>query len=303
MRARVILNPWADHGRAARLANSIEGWGNSFGGQIDIVLTTEPGHARTLAEEAVDQGYDVVAAAGGDGTVHEVVNGLVQGDKAQIPLGVIPLGSGNDFAHGSNLMKDPKTAVERLFLGQKRLIDLARVEDDHGRCVLANNGIGIGFDATVTIQSQTITRIHGFAMYTLATLRTIAFYYRTPHMVVHFDDQRVEQDVLLMAIGVGRRVGGGFYLTPDAQQDDNMLDSCTVNPVGRLTMIWMLPQVMRGTHISSKHVTMRRNHSIQVLSKDMPLPIHIDGEIFAYPRDDVRRVTITSLPAALPVIY
>jgi diacylglycerol kinase (ATP) len=303
MRVKVILNPWADHGRAAGMAKQIEQWGTSYGGQFDVVMTTEPGHGRTLAREALDQNYDIVAAAGGDGTVHEVVNGLVQGDSAPIPLGVIPLGSGNDFAFGSNLVKEPQAAVERLFCGQNRRIDLARIEDNHGRRVLVNNGIGIGFDATVTIQSLTITRIHGFAMYTLATLRTIAFYYRTPHLVVHFDDRRVEQDALLLAVGIGRRVGGGFYLTPDAEQDDNLLDSCLVNPVGRLTMLWMLPRVMKGTHTTSKHVSMHRSRTLEVISENMPLPIHIDGEIFAFPKDDVRRVTITSLPAALPIIY
>jgi len=90
-------------------------------------------------------------------------------------------------------------------------------------------------------------------------------------------------------------------LTPDAAVNDDFLDSCTVNPVGRLTMLNMLPRVMKGTHVTSKHVTMRKSRRIHIKS-NMPLPIHIDGEIFAYPKNNVREVTVTSLPEAIEVI-
>jgi YegS/Rv2252/BmrU family lipid kinase len=300
MRVRVILNPRADHGRAKALKEKLIEWSRPYG-SIEVVETAEPGHAKTLAASAADAGCDIVVAAGGDGTIHEVINGLVRGGRSETTLGVIPIGSGNDFAYALGLSTDPETAVKRLFTGQPRCIDLARIEDDKGRYAIVDNGIGIGFDATISIESRNITRIHGFAMYTLATLRTIAFYYQTPHLEIRFDDQQVTQDALLMAIGVGPRAGGGFLITPTASHDDNLLDSCLVNPVGRLTMLNLLPKVMKGTHVTSKHVTNRRNQYINIKS-NMPLPIHTDGEIFAYPRDDVRRITITSLPQAINVI-
>jgi diacylglycerol kinase (ATP) len=290
----------ANHGRAWAMSDKIVAWCSKYE-QVELVKSEEPGHARVLAESAVEQGIELVIAAGGDGTVHEVVNGIVHGSKSGAHLGVIPIGSGNDFAWGAGLLNDPELAVHQIFNGQPRSLDLARIEDDKGRYVLANNSIGLGLDATVVIQSQTITRIHGFAMYTLAALRTIAFYFETPHLEVHFDDERVTQRTLLLAIGIGPRAGGGFFLTPDAINTDNMLDSCTVNPVSRLTMFWMLPKVMRGTHVSSKHVVMRRSEYIDVRS-NRPLPIHVDGEIFAYPDNNIRRVTVTSLPAALSVV-
>lgn len=300
MKTQIILNPAADHGRAQQLKEEILDWAREYG-DITLVSTRKPGDGRHLAEAAVDDGYDLVVAAGGDGTVHEVINGLVHGGRALATFGVIPIGSGNDFAFGLDLIAEPEVAVRRLFTGEPRYVDLARLEDDHGRYVLANNGIGIGFDATVNIQSRTITRVHGFAMYTLAALRTIALYYRTPGMELRFDGEKVEQEVLLLAIGLGPRVGGGFHLTPDAVHDDGQLDSCLVNPVSRATMLMMLTRVMRGTHVTSKHVTMRRSSYIDVISS-MPLPIHVDGEIFAYPEDNVRRVSATPIPGVLPVI-
>lgn len=300
MKTQIILNPAADHGRAQLLKEQILGWASEYN-DISLVATEKPGDGRRLAEAAIDDGYELVVAAGGDGTVHEVINGLVHGGRALATLGVIPIGSGNDFAFGLGLIAEPEAAVRGLFTGEPRYIDLARLEDDHGRYVLANNGIGIGFDATVNIQSRTITRVHGFAMYTLAALRTIAFYYRTPRMELLFDGEKVEQEVLLLAIGLGPRVGGGFHLTPDAVHDDGLLDSCLVNPVGRATMLMMLTRVMKGTHVTSKHVTMRRNSYIDVISS-MRLPIHVDGEIFAYPEDNVRRVSVTPIPGVLPLM-
>lgn len=300
MRVRVILNPWADRGRAGRLKEKLLEWSRPYG-SFEIVETAEPGHAKILAAEAENDGCEIVVAAGGDGTIHEVVNGLVRGGRSEMTLGVIPIGSGNDFAYALGLPTDPEAAVKKLFTGRARFVDLARIEDDKGRYAIVDNGIGIGFDATISIESRNITRIHGFAMYTLATLRTIAFYYQTPYLEIRFDDQHVAQEALLLAVGVGPRAGGGFLLTPTANHDDNLLDSCLVHPVSRFTMLNMLPRVMKGTHITSKHVTNRRNQYIDIKA-NMPLPIHTDGEIFAYPRDDVRRVTITSLPQAINVI-
>lgn len=300
MRTLVILNPMADHGRAGALAEKIITISTSFG-EIDLTRTNYPGHAQELAQAAVDQGYELIGAAGGDGTVHEIINGLYREDRPGLPMGIIPVGSGNDFAHGLNLYADLETSLKRLFTGRPIQTDLARISDDRGRKELFNNGLGIGFDATVNIQSRLITRIHGFGMYFLATLRTIAFYYQTPRLQIKFDDQLVEQDALLLAVGLGPRIGGGFYLTPDAQFSDGLLDSCTVNPVSRLTMIQMLPRVMRGSHITSRHVTMRRSQIIE-LNSNQPLPIHIDGEIFAFTDDNVRQLKIEILPSALSLM-
>ena len=299
MKTVVILNPAADHGRSQRLAELIPEWSRQIG-RSDLWITDGPGQATALAKSAVDQGYELVIAAGGDGTVHEIVNGLVQEDTSPLPLGIIPWGSGNDYAFGLNLAEDPAEAYRRIFDGSQRTVDLARLADDRGRSELAMNGVGIGFDATVSIQTRTITRVHGFAMYMLAVLRTIALYYQTPRLKIRFDDQMVEQRMLMLSVGIGPRIGGGFLLTPDAIFHDGLLDSCAVNPIGRLTMMRLLPKAMTGQHITSKHVVMRRSHSIEINS-NMALPIHADGEIFAYHEDDVRRLTITSLPVALTI--
>ncbi len=300
MKIKVILNPAADNGRAGQYHAKILQAAEPFGG-LEIVLAERPGHAVDLARQAAEAGYDVVVAAGGDGTVHEVVNGLFAAGKPSARLGVIPLGSGNDFAFCTGLAQDWATAVPRLFSGQSRLVDLARIEDENGRAQFFDNNFGLGFDARVVVQTQKITRLHGFIKYLTAVLHSIAFYYHTPRLEMDFDGELVAQPVLFLAMGVGRRGGGGFLLTPDAQQNDNLIDSCLVSPIGRLTMLGMLVQAIKGTHVHSRHVTMRRSQRIIIQLKD-PAPIHVDGEMFAYPEENIRQVVITSIPAALEVV-
>jgi YegS/Rv2252/BmrU family lipid kinase len=301
MPTRVILNPWADHGRARGCKDSLLALANEYD-SVDCVLSEAPGHASELAIAAAERGFDRLIAAGGDGTVHEIVNGLHRCQAGELSLGLVPIGSGNDFAYGLGLLAELEPAVRRAFSGTPRPVDLAVVQNDQGKVEVADNSIGIGFDATITIQSKTITRIHGFAMYGAATLQTIALYYQTPELDMTFDQEHVRQETLMVSIGLGPRAGGGFLLTPEASHDDGLLDSCTVNPIGRATMLQMLPRVMKGTHVTSRHVTMRRSRRL-TLKSNMALPVHIDGEIHAYPADNVRELDITSLPAALSVIF
>lgn len=300
MRVKVVFNPKAAHGRKQQYAATIREVGHALG-EVDLVFTERPGHGRELARRAVAEGYDLVAAAGGDGTVHEVVNGLISGDRADLPLGIIPIGTGNDLAFGLGLPDTVEGAVARLFQGRPRTLDLGRIIDDRGRVEVFENNLGIGFDAVVVIRAERLTRLHGFPMYLAAVLDTIAFYYNTPQMEMRFDQEVVNQPVLFLAFGLGRRHGGGFLLTPDARHDDDRIDTCLVNPVSRMTMLSMLTRAMKGTHITSPHVTMRQNREIAVRSES-PMPIHIDGEVFSYPQDNVRQVTIASLPAAIQVM-
>ncbi len=300
MRVKVIINSRSGRGRGREQTDVIDSLGRRYG-SLDIFPTQRPRHATELAAAAIDEGYDLVAAAGGDGTVHEVVNGLMRGDKAALPLGIIPIGSGNDIAFGMGFTESAEESVERIFKGTPRTLDLARVTNEHGKTEVAVNNWGIGFDAIVVMRTETITRLHGFAMYFGAVLQTILFYYQNPYLEATFDGEHVNQQSLFLYGGLGTRGGGGFLLTPDAKWDDDLVDTCMVNPISRLQMLQMLSSAMKGTHVASRHVTMRQSKRITVKSS-MPMPIHLDGEMFAYPRDDIRQVTITSLPAAIQVM-
>lgn len=301
MRVKVIINARSGKGRMREQTELINSLGRRYA-ELDFYPTLRRGHATALAAAAAAEGYDRVVAAGGDGTVHEVINGLVDGDRAALPLGILPIGTGNDTAFGLGILEESEeAAIKRLFSGTLQPLDLARITDDRGKSELFINNLGIGFDAIVVMRTETMTRLSGFAMYFTAVLQTILFYYKVPYLELTFDDERVNQRSLFLYGGLGPRGGGGFLMTPDARWDDGLIDTCLVNPVGRLTMLNMLTKVMKGTHVTSRHVTMRQNQQITVKS-NAPMPIHLDGEMFAYPRDNVRQVSVVTLPAALHVM-
>ena len=300
MRIKVILNPCADLGHGISKKEIIISEGEKWGG-LDLVLTDHQGHACQLAREAAAEGYDVIVAAGGDGTVHDIVNGMLQDGKPQSKLGVIPLGTGNDFAYSVGASLEVPIAVENIFRGDNRSIDLAEIVDGRGIHKLFANILGIGFDANVVIRVQAITSLRGFPKYLWGVLKTLMLDFWPFQFDMHFDDEQLKQDVLFVAFGVGRRHGGGFMLTPDALLDDNKIDTCTVRPMGRLRALMLLNSAVKGTHTKEPQVTMRQSKRIEISCKGS-LPIHIDGEVFAYPHDNVQRVTITSMPAAIEVM-
>lgn len=300
MRVMVILNPTADLGYGLRKRNEIEQEGEKWGG-LDLVLTKHRDHARDLAISAAEDGYEVIVAAGGDGTVHEVVNGLLRKHQKRAKLGVIPIGTGNDFAFALDLPVDIPAAVEIIFNGRSRSVDLGSVVDDRGIHVLFNNNLGIGFDANVVIRVEAIKRLHGFLRYLWGVLKTLVLDFRPLHFQMRFDQESVTEDVLFVTFGLGPRHGGGFLLTPDALFDDDLIDTCTVRPMGRLHALALLNSAVKGTHIDVPLVSMRQSQKIEI-SCSKPLPIHIDGEVFAHPGDGVHQLTITSLPAAVDVM-
>lgn len=300
MRVKIIMNPYSNSGHAEKEQTAVRQAIQSQS-ECEFVLTEHSGHARELAYAAALEGFDVVAAAGGDGTVHEVVNGLVDAAQAGVKLGVIPIGSGNDFAFARNILPGVDTAVQRLFHGKPTKFDLARVEDDRGRTELVGNNFGVGFDANVVIRTAEITNATGFLMYLLGVFKTLRHDFNMYPLEMRFDDEQVAQKVLLVAFGIGPRHGGGFFLTPDANLHDSLVDSCLVHVLNRPTALYMLGKAVKGTHTSSHHVTMRQSERVQIYS-EMALPVHIDGEVFAYPEDNVHHLTITSVPAALEMM-
>jgi diacylglycerol kinase (ATP) len=299
---RMIYNPQADRGRSYQMAGDLHQLSNEWGG-ADWIGTEYPGHAGELALAAAQAGYETVVALGGDGTVHEVVNGLMQADSPRRPrLGVVPIGSGNDFAGGVGIVRDPASAMERIYKGgQPKPVDVGRVKDGTGRAEYWCNVLGIGFDAAINIHSRGIPLLHGFWMYFAATLLTILLKYERPQIDLEIDGKKSSQRFLMLTLGNGTREGGGFRTTPDALMDDGWLDYLLVDPISRLRMMRLIPEVMQGTQGRFPEVHLGRFHTLH-LTSDLALPIEADGEMFAPYAADVREVSVETLPQALQVI-
>lgn len=296
----LIFNPNSDRGRSGQRAADLRAMVETLGG-ADWRGTEYPDHASEIAAQAA--GYDTVVALGGDGTVHEVVNGLMQIPAEQRPrLGVVPIGSGNDFAYAAGLPLDnAQEAVRRALTGAARAVDVGLIKDGTGRSEYFDNTVGLGFDGAINIRSRAITYLYGFAMYLTAVIQSIILNFEAPRLKVQYDGGALDQNIMMMTIGNGPREGGGFMTTPMSKLDDGIFDFLYIHQLSRLRLLQLLPKVMNATHVGEPDVTILQTTHL-VIESDRALPIHIDGELFAPYEADVRHVEITMHPKAIQVV-
>lgn len=300
-KTKMIINPNADLGRAWRQAADLRPVVDQYGG-ADWTGTVYPTHAIELARQAGEDGYELVISVGGDGTVHEVINGLMQVPEERRPrLGIVPMGTGNDFAYALGIERKPAEAVSRIFTGQPRRVDIGRLVDGSGRVEYWDNALGIGFDATTTIHSRRFTLLHGFIAYFFAVLQTVMLNHDSPRMHIETDHEQWTEKMLMLVLCNGSREGGGFLLAPEAKPDDGVFDYAGIGPVSRLMMLRLIPEVLRGTHGRFSQVRMGRLTCMQ-LRAESPLTIHTDGEIFSGFGMDVRQLDVEILPGAIEIV-
>ncbi len=299
-KTKLIINPYADLGRAWRWGSDLRSVVEEFGG-ADWTGTVYPTHATELARQAAEDGYELVISVGGDGTTHEVINGLMAVPAERRPrLGIVPVGTGNDFASNVGIQTQPAKAMRQVFTGEPKFIDIAQVETG-SRLEYWDNTLGIGFDAKATIHSRNVPVLSGFLVYLIATIQTIMLNHDPA--LIHFEsDQETWQEKnLLIVLCNGPREGGGFHVAPGAQVDDGWLDYTAIKSVSRPMMFRLIPEVMNGTHGRFSQVRINKFKELKITS-DRPLVIHTDGEIFAGFGTDVRELSVKVLPSALEVI-
>ncbi|PWH20339.1 MAG: hypothetical protein DDG59_00740 [Anaerolineae bacterium] len=300
-KVKLIVNPNADLGRAWHKASNLRPIVQAFGG-ADWAGTVYPTHATELAKQAALDGYELIISAGGDGTTHEVVNGLMQVPPQQRPpLGIVPLGSGNDFAFAVGMHSEPEYAIRQIFTGSPKWVDIGSVEDNHGRVEYWDNALGIGFDAIVTIRSRRFTAFSGFLIYLLAVMQTIILNSKAPHFQIKTDRHSWTDQLLLFILCNGNREGGGFHVYPPAKVDDGVFNYVGIPQVSRPMMLRLLPEVMRGTHLKFS-LTRSGEFKEMEIHADQNLVIHTDGEIFSGFGMDVRSLKINLIPSAIQVI-
>ena len=303
-RAKVILNPTAGAGRARRISEQILVGLEHRGIDAEIAATTAPREAARLGLEAARARYDLVIAAGGDGTIHEVANGLLkayaQGVDGPV-LGVLPVGTGNDFAKLVGPLNDLDASLDILVEGELRRFDAA-VAEWPGNEHWFVNAAGTGIDVEVVRQ---ILRKRGrpspaISKYLAAVLRALIRYRAIP-LRIRMDGEVVERETMIIAVANGRCVGGGFWICPAAEPEDGRFDICIVRKVSYLGALRAIQLVMRGKHEKHPKVEMfqSRRVEIEALGPD-PLFFQLDGEL--HEPQDVRRLVLRVAPRALPVM-
>jgi YegS/Rv2252/BmrU family lipid kinase len=274
----IVFNPVAGKGKAQRIERKL----------LDVIRKKHPafhfehtqhsGHAYQLAKSMVNN-VDVIIAAGGDGTLNNVA-AAVAGTKT--PIGILPIGSGNDFIRSIGIPNDPYRALDIAFNGNKKLFDLGSVTvtEKNARFVIQKkflNSFGMGLDAEIAYETQAINHLRGIVLYGYAAIKAL-IRYKPIEIQIQSDSWTKKLNALFVCVGNGQYEGGGFKLTPQARPDDAMFQMCIVPkmPVGRILNAVM--KVSKGLHGSVDGIELLNVKQLHIRS-ETPTVIHVDGEI------------------------
>jgi diacylglycerol kinase (ATP) len=276
-----IVNPAAGGGKSARLAGPALARLREKGLHIDVIASTGPGHAVQLAREAYAQGYRKFLAVGGDGTVHEILNGVFTGNPSgeRVALGFLPLGTGNSFLRDFT-NQGAEASLEALLDNRTRPVDLVRLTHAAGE-IYSFNILSLGFTADVGALTNRLFKPLGHLGYLFGVLVRVAQLKRRAFVLRSDDDTEWDtRRSLFLTFNNSKFTGGTMLIAPDANPSDGLIEFVRWGPISRLGLIRMLPKLYDGTHV--KHPLASRK-SVKHVEFKIPVPVDvlIDGEIFS----------------------
>ncbi|MBN2638239.1 MAG: diacylglycerol kinase family lipid kinase [Bacteroidales bacterium] len=277
-----IINPVAGSGHALITEKEIEKQIDLRKLDAEIVRSLEKGHASKLASEMAHKGFTHIVAVGGDGTMNEVARSVA--NYPECVFGVIPSGTGNDFAKMLGFEPDfsPET-WDKFFTTHVKKMDVGSCNENY-----FFNGMGLGFDAQVAAENflpnGELKKVRGNYLWHI--LKNLLFY-KAQKMKLTLNGKPEEKLSFLNAVGIGRRYAGGYYLTPKAMADDGLLDVCMVDPVNIPQRLNILTKVPKGEHLSHKKVNYFQTTHLKI-ELDQKAAYHLDGELFFANTFDIR---------------
>ena len=293
----VIVNPTAGRGKAAKVATLLMAALEEREAKAELLLTSGPGHAVQLARRASESGANRIVACGGDGTIHEVINGIMS-SGSRSTLGILAGGTCNDLAYALGLPGDPTEAIPRILELNVRSIDLGRVDLDENNCKYFATIATLGFDSEVSEfvdAGRCPSFLRASAAYLYAAVMSL-FTYRFPRVTLHGDFGAFSGPLLLAAIGNTDRYGARIRITPAALPDDGQFDVCIVRQVSKLEVLRVLPRTFSGNHVTHPAVRIEQTSQLRI-DTERPLWIWADGERLAQ-----TPMTVEIVPGALQVL-
>lgn len=279
----LIYNPSSGKGKAGRLRPRLLGELDGQAFRYDVLLTQGEGDAERFAWQAAQEGREVLAVAGGDGTIQEALNGLMAAQKEGLKLpilGVLPVGRGNDFAYGAGIPLDWRAAVSLLRTGQPKRIDLGYLRGGRypeGRYF--GNGLGLGFDTLVVFEAERSRRLPGALSYLAGVVKTMVGFTHAPeYEIMLAEGEVIVTRCMLLSIMNGRRLGGSFLTAPQANMTDGLFDLCLAGHVRRREMPGLAVRFFTGSHVTDPRIRMLRSAGVRVRALTGTIPAHADGE-------------------------
>ena len=288
-----ILNPVAGGGLAEKYQDILNAKIETYQLDAEIVLTEHKGHATEIAAEFAENGFNHIIAVGGDGTLNEIVRGIV--DKENITLGIIAAGTGNDFIQILGFEGEFKDKDWKIFFEKKTIkMDIGKCNDNYFL-----NGMGLGFDAQVAAENYTEdgnVKEGNSSKYLWHILKTLLFY-KEHEMITLSNSDRQKSKCFINTIANGRRFAGQYFLTPKALANDGMLDICMIKELSFLQRIGIFLKVPKGEHLNNPNVNYYQTDKL-VIEFDKDVPHHLDGELFF-----ASQFEVTIIPEKLNFIY
>jgi YegS/Rv2252/BmrU family lipid kinase len=291
-----IVNPAAGGGRSAKLAGTELARLREKGLRVDVIASTEPGHANELASEAYEQGYRRFLAVGGDGTAHEVINGIFSrpGTTERVELGFLPMGTGNSFLRDFT-KNGTESSLDALLAGRKRRVDLLRLTHASG-VLYSFNLVSVGFTADVGALTNRVFKPFGHFGYLLGVFVRVAQLKRRAFKMRCDDDAEWdERRCLFLTFNNSKYTGGTMLIAPQADPSDGLIEYVRWGPIGRLGLLTMLPRLYDGTHIVHPLASRRAVRHVE-FAFGGPVDVMIDGEIVT-----VQCELLDILPGAMDV--
>jgi diacylglycerol kinase (ATP) len=295
----VILNPAASNGGGARLAPRLVSRLESRSIPHEIFRSTGAGHVAELARAAAERGASTILVAGGDGTIHDVVHGLLSTSAPPPPVAILPVGTGNDFFRMVGKDRGIPAAIDLLEKGRVRWFDVGHATWDSGSRHFVNL-LGIGIDVEVLRKRESFQRLPGLAQYLAALLSALVRFRPVPVKVTIDRGQVIEEDALLCAVTVGPSVGGGFMLAPDALPDDGLLDLCLVGRLSLTQILRYIPRVIRGRHKDLDMVSLVQFRNLRLdAGEGRTFSFELDGELM---QEEVSFLEVEMRAGCLPIL-
>lgn len=290
MSLKVIYNPAAGHGKAAKYMAAVAELFKRRKVDFEILATRAPGHAMELAQEAASQNCPKVVVVGGDGTISEVANGLIQVAGGESALGIIPVGTGNDLARTLKIPQKLEAAADVVLEGGYHRIDIG-VEKDRSFIIV----LGLGFPSDVSYQENKEKFFKGSLAFFVAVYKALSKL-RSYRVKVEMEGKSFEMNMNLLMIQNAPYCGGGQLMAPGAKIDDGLFDVVIVDEITKMELIWNFPKVYNGTHIKHPKFEVYKTSWIKVYS-DYPLPKMFDGDLYG-----VTPIEAKVLPQSLKVL-
>lgn len=265
-----IVNPIAGKGKAKRTIPIIKEIMENSGHSYQIKITEKVGDGQLFAEEAKAEDFRTIVSVGGDGTLHEVVNGMVGGTQR---LGIIPAGTGNDFARSLKIPFDIKDAMEVLIQERAMSIDIGRSGDKY-----FINFCSVGLDALIAEEANKIKRYFSSTYsYIIGVVKALGKF-RSLRVELIIDDKKYDEEIMLVAVCNGGYYGGGMNIAPQAVVSDGQFDVCVVRKMPKLKLLFLFPTIFKGKHVKYDEVKIYRGENIQIFSKE-EMYVNADGDI------------------------